>query len=102
MISKKFVFPIVLLLISPNLFAQSQDLSYPKGIYLSVEEINAEKPSIVKELKVEKRTIGEIKMSGGNDYRLAPLDKSVSKKEIKKKFLALIYGPRIGTRRSSK
>ncbi|WP_377764839.1 DUF6563 family protein [Croceitalea marina] len=59
---------------------------------MNTNEIKQKKPSNNAFLKLEKRTLGEIKMSGGNDYRLTSLDKSISRKEIKKNILAYSSG----------
>ncbi|UJH68085.1 DUF6563 family protein [Allomuricauda sp. SCSIO 65647] len=59
---------------------------------MTLEEVLEKNPSLDADLIVEKRTLGEIKMSGGNDYRLVSKNKSVSRKDIKKKITAYSNG----------
>ena len=66
--------------------------TYPKGVYLSFEEIKTKSPGLEVELDVERRTRGEIKMNGGNDYKLFKSDKSIPKKTIKKEYYAYSDG----------
>lgn len=71
----------LLIVLSVNTYGQTK---YQKGIYLSYEEIIQNKPSANYNVELEKRTEGEIKMNGGNDYQLNPLDKSTDRAELKK------------------
>ena len=59
---------------------------YPKGVYLSFEEIRSKYPSLMEELEISRRTNAEIKMNGGKDYELFKSDKSISKKIIKQEY----------------
>jgi len=70
----------------------AQDSKYPKGVYLSFKEIVNKSPSLPIELEINKRTKGEIKMNGGNDYKLYKPDKSISRKRIKKEFFGYSNG----------
>lgn len=79
---------LVLLLTGTTLTAQS----FPHGIYMSITEIEEKKPSLTHSLRLERRTIGEIKMSGGNEYRLSSPTKVISKKDIKKNIVAYSNG----------
>ncbi|WP_276165784.1 DUF6563 family protein [Zobellia alginiliquefaciens] len=81
----KFFSIVFLTCFFTNLNAQTP---YPQGVYMSIEEIQNKTPSKEIELIVEKRSKSDIKMSGGNDYRLISEDKSVSKKDIRKHILA--------------
>lgn len=71
----------LLIVFSVNTFGQTK---YQKGIYLSFEEIIQNKPSANYNVELEKRTEGEIKMNGGNDYQLNALDKSTNRSDLKK------------------
>lgn len=80
---------ILLLIFNINTFGQ---IKYKKGIYLSFEEIIQNKPSANYNVKLEKRTEGEIKMNGGNDYQLNALDKSTNRSQLKKEVEAYSDG----------
>ncbi len=83
-------FAITTVLIFGNqLLAQE---NFPKGTYMNFEEILNKKPSQQYNLKVEKRTMGDIKMNGGNDYKLISPDNSVPKKTLKKEVWAYSTG----------
>ena len=79
----------LLLVFSINTFGQTK---YQKGIYLSFEEIIQNKPSANYNVELEKRTEGEIKMNGGNDYQLNALDKSTNRSQLKKEVEAYSDG----------
>lgn len=80
---------VLLLVFSSNTFGQTK---YQKGIYLSFEEILQNKPSANYNVALEKRTEGEIKMNGGNDYQLNALDKSTNRGQLKKEVEAYSDG----------
>lgn len=73
-------------------FSFAQDSSYPKGAYMSFEEIVSRSPSVQIDLGVLKRTKGDIKMVGGNDYKLTSEDKAVKSKFLKKEIWAYSLG----------
>lgn len=77
---KKIIITIILIS-SIHSFSQNK---YQKGIYLTFEEILQNKPSVNYNVELEKRTEGEIKMNGGNDYQLNTLDKLISRSQLKK------------------
>lgn len=81
---------ILLILSFSSLYGQVS--SYPKGVYMSYDEVNKKTPSLLIELEKKKRTKGEIKMTGGNDYKLYKSDKSISKIKIKRDFFAYSDG----------
>lgn len=66
--------------------------SYPKGSYMTWEELKAKTPGETFELSMERRTKTDIKMNGGNDYRLTSADKSVKNKVLKREILAYSTG----------
>lgn len=72
-----------------SLFAQTE---YPKGCYMSLEEIQLKKPSENFNLEMVERTKGEIRMNGGNDYKLVSPDKSIKRKILKKEIWAFSDG----------
>ncbi len=76
---KKSVFGLLVFLFTSS-FVLGQALEYPKGVYMSFDEIKRKSPSIMAQLDIERRTKGNIKMNGGNDYKLFKSDKSISKK----------------------
>lgn len=61
-------------------YAQDK-MNYPEGIYMSLEEVKSKTPSVDATLNWEKRSQGDIKMWGGNDYELKCDDKSIKKKQ---------------------
>lgn len=82
---------LALILFLVNILAlNAQD--FPKGIYMSIDEVQNKEPSLAYTLLSERRTIGEIKMSGGNDYRISSTTKLISKKDIKKNIAAYSNG----------
>lgn len=87
----KYILSAVLIfLLAMNLQAQID--IFPKGAYMSVEEIKGKSPSNPLELKVIKRTKGDVKMVGGNDYKLESDDKTIEKKTLRKELLAYSNG----------
>lgn len=79
----------LLLLFSLDSFGQT---SFPKGVYMSWEEIQSKTPSDSMNLEIVNRTPGEIKMNGGNDYKLVSPNKAVKKKVLKKAIWAISDG----------
>ena len=86
---KKITFLLMTLLIS--FYVSSQGL-YPEGCYMNYEELKSKTPSKNYELTIEKRTNSDIKMNGGNDYKLISPDKSIKRKVLKKEILAYSDG----------
>jgi len=81
------------LIISPVFsFSQSPQIIYPKGAYMSFEEIINKTPSRQIDLQIIKRTKGDIKMNGGNDYKLDTEDESIPRKFLKKEVCAYSKG----------
>ena len=74
-----FLLLVALLVLTQNLAAQQQ---YPRGIYMSFEEIQNKQPSLSDSAVVKKRNEFDISMVGGNDYRIKSSDKAI--KEILK------------------
>ncbi len=64
---------------------------FPQGLYMSLDEIRQHQPSVTTSLDVVKRSSFDIKMNGGNDYKIESSDKSW-KKNIKKKAWAYSDG----------
>ena len=85
---KKILIAIIIIL-SINSYSQTK---YQKGIYLTFDEILQNKPSANYNVELEKRTEGEIKMNGGNDYQLNALDKSTNRSQLKKEVEAYSDG----------
>ena len=87
---KKVLLIFFLCLLNHNLKAQTE--SYPTGIYMNFQEVMNKKPSQNYNVELEKRTKGKIKMNGGNDYQLNPVDKNVKKKILKREVYAYSDG----------
>lgn len=66
--------------------------NYPKGVYMTIEEIKSKTPSQKGEFTVVKRTNGDIKMNGGNDYKIETTDPKTKKSFIKKEIFAYSDG----------
>jgi hypothetical protein len=86
----KYYFILFVSLIIWPLNVTAQKTRFPKGGYKSYEEFKSEKPSITFDFKVEKRTKGDIKMNGGNDYKI--YSDSIDTKTIKKEIYAVSTG----------
>ena len=88
--TKLIFFVIMVLFLKLNLAAQTDH--YPQGAYMSIDELRGKSPSAALDLKVIKRTPGDIKMSGGNDYKLGTDDKSIKRKTLRKELWAYSDG----------
>ena len=87
----KLIFSVMLVLfLKLNLAAQTGN--YPKGAYMGIDEIRSKSPSEALDLNVIKRTPGDIKMAGGNDYKLATDDKTIKGKTLRKELWAYSNG----------
>ena len=87
---KRTIF-ITLVVLTVNLtsFAQVQ---FPKGCYMSFEEIQSREPSQDFNVKIAKRKKMEIKTSDGNDFKITPKDKKVKKNTLMKDVWAVSDG----------
>jgi hypothetical protein len=79
-------------IILSSLNSKAQNNHFPKGAYMSFEEIVNKTPSKQFDLQIEKRTIGDIRMSGGNDFKLTSTDEAISTKTLKKEIWAYSFG----------
>lgn len=85
----KFFFALVCAIVAINgNIALSQ--IFPRGLYMSWQEVREHKPSMDCEVEVVRRSKFDITMMGGNDYTL--LNKSISSKILKKKACAYSDG----------
>lgn len=82
----------IIVIVTTAFVAFGQQHTYPKGAYMSFEEIVDKTPSQQYALEVEKRTKGDIKMVGGNDYKIISADKAIKTKIIKKEMWAYSDG----------
>lgn len=85
---------LILVVVMFGISATSEEF-YPKGSYMSFEELIAKTPSENFDLTIERRSKSDIKMNGGNDYKLISADKSIGKKVTKKEILAYSTGDSI-------
>jgi hypothetical protein len=83
---------LFILLFGIIIFSVKAQYKYPKGAYLSFDELQAMQPSADLDIIVEKRTQGDIVMVGGNDYKLISNDKSIKKKYLRKEVFAYSDG----------
>ena len=77
---------------SINIVCYSQTNHFPRGTYMSFEEITNKNPSKQLNLEIIKRTAFDIQMNGGNDYKLESNNDSVSKKIRKKEIWGYSLG----------
>lgn len=63
---------------------------YPKGLYMSIDELVNQAPSIHDEIEIITRTNFDLAMNGGNDYELK--SPTLDKKTIKRKAVAFSDG----------
>lgn len=75
-----------------NYSIEAQIGDYPKGIYMSFQEVIDKNPSKYDKVELEKRSKGKIKMNGGNDYQLNPINKKVKKKFLRNEVYAYSEG----------
>ena len=79
-------------LIILNVTINAQDTVYPEGMYMTFQEIIDKTPSKNYKVQLEKRSKGKIKMNGGNDFQINPINKNVKKKTLKKEVIAYSDG----------
>jgi hypothetical protein len=81
---------LVILILTTYTSVFSQSVEFPKGTYMTVQELIARKPSNpYSSYKITQREQKDIFMNGGNDYKIEPLNDSISLKIIKKKAFAI-------------
>ncbi len=69
-----------------------QSTNFPKGAYLSFDDLNKRVPSVKTNFHVTKRTKSDIYMQRGNDYIIHQNKDSISPKDISKRYLAISTG----------
>jgi hypothetical protein len=82
----------VLAILLNGVNSNSQTNHFPKGAYMSFDEIINKTPTKQLDLQIVKRTMSDIKMNGGNDYKFVSKDKSIHKKTIKREICAYSFG----------
>ena len=83
---------LLILLLGIIIFPLKAQLLYPKGVYLSFNELMEKAPSSDLDLIVERRTSSDIAMVGGNDYKLISKTKSVKKSYLRNEVFAYSDG----------
>ncbi|TXE09081.1 hypothetical protein ES711_03870 [Gelidibacter salicanalis] len=83
---------LMIALICFNNHSNAQISSYPEGVYMDLQEVLDKAPSKTANAKLEHRTPGKIKMNGGNDYQINPLDKDVKRSFFLKDVFAYSEG----------
>ena len=83
---------LIIFLVIINYSIKAQTDTYPKGNYMNFQEIKDKNSSKNYVVELEKRSKGKIKMNGGNDYQLNPIDKNVKKNVLKKQVYAYSDG----------
>ena len=86
----RILFLIVATILTLNLSAQ--DFEFPKGVYMNYNELMARKPSKDCDIMVAKRTITDIKFSGGAAYFIYAPKKCLKRKIIKNDVFAYSSG----------
>jgi hypothetical protein len=87
---KKIALALFAIIFSTAGFAQG--LGYPEGAYMSLEEVLSRTPSQHPDVQVVFRTRGDIKMNGGNDFKLTSDDKTVKRRLLTKDIYAYSDG----------
>jgi hypothetical protein len=85
---KTTYFILILTFISINCIAQN--LKFPAGVYLNLEQLKNKTPAFDANLHIIQRTQGDIGFNGGNDYEIASNIDSIDKKFIKKTIFAYV------------
>ncbi|ALM08567.1 hypothetical protein SB49_12695 [Sediminicola sp. YIK13] len=83
---------LIILLVVANYSIKAQTDTYPKGSYMNFQEILDKTPSENFSVELEKRSKGKIKMNGGNDYQLNPIDENIKNNVLKKEVYAYSDG----------
>lgn len=65
---------------------------YPKGCYMSLEEILNKMPSRQMDIEIVERTKKDIQYTGGNDFMLVSPNKKIKKRVLKKDIWAVSDG----------
>jgi hypothetical protein len=81
-----------LLFLITSLKLNAQIPGYPKGVYANISELRDKQPSIQHAVIIEKRTISDIRMNGGNDYKIISKDGSIKNSVFKKEVFAYSTG----------
>ena len=87
---KNIILIFIICFCSHTLKAQTE--TYPKGVYMNFQEVMSKNPSKKYNVELEKRSQGKIKMNGGNDYQLNPVNNNVKKKKLKREVYAYSNG----------
>lgn len=82
-----FLVAVAALTVTNSAMAQQK---YPKGLYMSIDELVNQTPSIHDEIEIIARTNFDLAMNGGNDYELK--SPTLDKKIIKRKAVAYSDG----------
>lgn len=85
---KKLAFLVLFL----TIIGSANGQTYPKGIYMSFDEIKARTPSLQTDLTVRERPKSDIFMYGGSDYVLERRDKTIKKSFLRKDILGYSDG----------
>jgi len=87
---RSFLFLTILFFLS-LLSAFSQN-PFPRGTYMSCDELRRRQPTSYDTFEIQKRSDGDIAMVGGNDYKVSSETKSISNKIINKEIFAISIG----------
>ncbi len=68
----------------------AQDDPLPSGIYMDLEELRSRRPSVKVRLQVDRRSDGNVAMSGGNDHKITDPTDSLPKKFLKRDVFAYV------------
>ena len=85
---KHLLFLLFLSLGFSNIYCQNKKLQ--NGIYLTIEDLKSQKPSLLANLNIEKRSKSDKFYTGGSDYRLVSDIDSISKKFIRKNIYCYV------------
>lgn len=80
---------LLFVLCSASCLAQT---TYPKGVYMTMVELQDKQPSQFYNLVVTERAKGDVAMAGGNEYKVESPDNKVKGKVIRKEIVAISDG----------
>jgi hypothetical protein len=86
---RKILFAIILLAISVQAFGQD---SIPAGGYLNLNEYKNRSPKYSDTFTLIRRTTGDIKAWGGNDYKVESSEEQITKKILKNEIWGIQKG----------
>ncbi|MBK8498090.1 MAG: hypothetical protein IPL52_04555 [Flavobacteriales bacterium] len=84
---------VVISLFGPFMcLSQTTSHPFPRGAYLTIDELRARTPSVPFQFNILRRTKGDIVMNGGNDYKVEATNDTLKKKFFVREIYAISTG----------